>query len=134
MPGRIRLEVVPDYRGDTLKGFIRRNVEAGSHIWTDDNKSYYGLTGYTHHPRVIGKMAAHIIMPWVHRVFSNLKRWGLGVFHGFRKKYLNAYLNEYVFRWKRRHSYKSAFNRLVGIGVAIAPATCADIGTASANA
>jgi len=36
-------------------------------------------------------MAAHVLMPWIHRVFSNLKRWRLGVFHGFRKKFLNAY-------------------------------------------
>jgi hypothetical protein len=80
-PGRIRLEVIPDYRGDTLKGFIERNVQPGSHIWTDDNKSYYGLRGYKHTPRVIGKMAAHIIMPWIHRVFSNMKRWALVPLH-----------------------------------------------------
>jgi hypothetical protein len=47
-----------------------------------------------------------------------MKRWGMGVFHGFRAKYLNAYLNEYVSRWNRRHNYKSAFDRLVGIGIA----------------
>jgi predicted RNA-binding Zn-ribbon protein involved in translation (DUF1610 family)/transposase-like protein len=126
-PGRIRLQVVPDYRGETLKGFIRESVARGSHIWSDGNKSYHGLQGYGHTPRVIGKMAAHILMPWIHRVFSNLKRWGLGVFHGFRKKYLNAYLNEYVFRWNRRHNYRSAFERLVGIGIAMAPATRSDI-------
>jgi len=40
---------------------------------------------------------------------------------------LNAYLGEFVFRWNRRRSYKSAFDRLVGIGVSIAPATRADI-------
>jgi hypothetical protein len=51
----------------------------------------------------------------------------LGVFQGFREKYLGAYLNEFVFRWNRRHSYRSAFDRLVGIGVAVAPATRADI-------
>jgi hypothetical protein len=72
-------------------------------------------------------MAAHIIMPWIHRVFSNMKRWAPGVYHGFREKYLNAYLNEYVFHWNRRHSCRSAFERLVGIGVALPPATCADI-------
>lgn len=130
-PGRIRLEVVPDYKGPTLKGFIERNVRRGSHIWTDDNKSYYGLQGYGHTPRVIGKMAAHVLMPWIHRVFANMKRWGLGVFHGFRDKYLNAYLNEYVFRWNRRHSYRSAFERLVGIGIAMTPATYADIRAAA---
>lgn len=126
-PGRIRLEVIPDYRGETLKGFIERNVMRNSTIWTDDNKSYYGLEGYMHYPRVIGQMAAHVIMPWIHRVFSNAKRWGMGVFHGFRKKYLNAYLNEYVFRWNRRFSYRSSFDRLVGIGITIPPATCRDI-------
>ena len=51
----------------------------------------------------------------------------LGVFQGFREKYLGAYLNEFVFRWNRRRSYRSAFDRLVGIGVAVAPATRADI-------
>lgn len=126
-PGRIRLEVIPDYRGETLKSFIRRNVEPDSHIWSDGNASYHGLAGYGHTPRVIGKMAAHILMPWIHRVFSNMKRWGMGVFHGFRAKYLNTYLNEYVFRWNRRHSYKSAFDRLIGLGVVIHPATRADI-------
>jgi len=25
-------------------------------------------------------MAAHIVLPWAHRLFSNLKRWGLGVY------------------------------------------------------
>lgn len=76
-PGRIRLEVIPDYRGDTLKGFIERNVERGSHI-------------------------------------------------------LNAYLNEYLFRWNRRHSYRSAFKRLMEVGVAICPATYNDIRTMAA--
>jgi len=66
-------------------------------------------------------------MPWIHRVFSNLKRWALGVCHGFREKYLHAYLNEFVFGWNRRRSYKSAFDRLVGISVGIARATCAYI-------
>jgi hypothetical protein len=126
-PGRIRLELVPDYKGPTLKGFIKRNVAVGSHIWTDDNKSYYGIEGYGHTPRIIGKMAAHVVMPWIHRVFSNLKRWGLGIYHGFREKYLNAYLNEYVFRWNRRNSYRSAFSRLIGIGLAVGPATRSDI-------
>ncbi|MFG0245755.1 MAG: IS1595 family transposase [Phycisphaerales bacterium JB052] len=126
-PGRSRLAVVPDYKGATLKNFIRANIAAGSHVWTDDNKSYYGLEGYRHTPRVVGKMAAHILMPWIHRLFSNLKRWAMGVFHGFRKKYLDAYLGEFVFRWNRRRSYRSSFQRLVGVSVRLSPATYDDI-------
>jgi hypothetical protein len=61
-----------------------------------------------------------------------MKRWGLGVFHGFREKYLNAYLNEFVFRWNRRHSYGSTFDSLIGLGVSIKPATRAVIMATSA--
>ena len=75
---------------------------------------------------VIGKMAAHIIMPSIHRVFSNMKRWAMGVFHGFRKKYLNAYLNEFVFRWNRRRHTAAAFDSLLGLGSRLAPATYRD--------
>jgi len=25
------------------------------------------------------------VLPWIHRLFSNLKRWGLGVYHGLRR-------------------------------------------------
>jgi ISXO2-like transposase domain len=46
-------------------------------------------------------MAAHIVLPWVHRIFSNLKVWALGVYHGLRRKHLQSYLDEFVFRFNR---------------------------------
>lgn len=36
-------------------------------------------------PKIVGKMAADIILRGNHRVFSNLKRWALGIFHGLRR-------------------------------------------------
>ena len=117
--GRIRLSRAGDYQGDTLKGFVRANAVRGAQIWTDGNSSYGGLDGYGHIPRVIGSMAAHVLMPWVHRIFSNLKRWALGVYHGLRKKHVQRYLDEFVFRWNRRHSYSTAFDRLLGLTTAM---------------
>jgi hypothetical protein len=64
-------------------------------------------------------MAAHILMPWIHRAFSNLKRFAMGVYHGFRRKYLQAYLDEFVFRWNRRRHYRVSFDSLVGIGIGV---------------
>ena len=29
-------------------------------------------------------MAGHVVLPWIHRVFSLMKRWGLGTYHGLR--------------------------------------------------
>ncbi len=44
-------------------------------------------------------MAAHIVLPRIHRVFANFKRWALGTYHGVRKPHLRRYLDEFVFRW-----------------------------------
>lgn len=71
---------------------------------------------------VIGPMAAHIVMPAIHRVFSNLKVWALGVYHGLRRKHLGAYLDEFAFRFNRRKSRHAAFATLLGIATASKPA------------
>ncbi len=68
-------------------------------------------------------MAAHVVLPWIHRMFSNLKRWALGVYHGLRREHLQAYLDEFVFRFNRRSSRQAGFRRLLGLGLSISPAT-----------
>ena len=47
-------------------------------------------------------MAGHIVLPWIHRAFSLMKRWSLGTYHGLRRKHVDTYLNEFVFRYNRR--------------------------------
>jgi ISXO2 transposase-like protein/NADPH-dependent FMN reductase len=49
-------------------------------------------------------------------VFSNLKTWGLGVYHGLRRKHLKAYLDEFTFRFNRRRTRHAAFAALLGFG------------------
>ena len=71
-------------------------------------------------------MAAHVVLPWTHRVFSNLKRWGLGTFHGLRRQHLKRHLDEFVFRWNRRRHTAAAFDTLLGLGARLAPATARD--------
>ena len=66
-------------------------------------------------------MAAHIVLPWVHRIFSNLKVWALGVYHGLRRKHLQSYLDEFVFRFNRRRTRHAAFRSLLGIATAKPP-------------
>lgn len=64
--------------------------------------------------KVLGRMAAHVVLPWAHRVFSLLKRWGTGTFHGFRRPHLQAHLDEFAWRWNRRNSRHTSFDRLLG--------------------
>ena len=66
-------------------------------------------------------MAAHMAPPWIHKVFANLKRPGLGVYHGFRKKHIQAYPDEFTFRWNRKRSFETAWIEALGIGLRIQP-------------
>jgi hypothetical protein len=122
-PGRIRLAQIPDFSAASLHGFLTANVAPGTTIRTDGWSGYPGAPDVAHHPHLIGPMAAHVVLPWIHRVFSNLKTWALGVYHGLRNKHLQAYLDEFVFRFNRRRTRHAAFQSLLGIGVALKPTT-----------
>ena len=76
--GRIRLAMIADNSAASIEAFVRANVKPGATLLTDGHASYPGLTDYRHDPRVVGKMAGHVVLPWIHRVFSLMKRWGLG--------------------------------------------------------
>ncbi|MDE2013074.1 MAG: IS1595 family transposase [Alphaproteobacteria bacterium] len=122
-PGRVRLAVIKDASATSLRVFLKASVADGATIKTDGWSGYPGAPGLTHEPHVVGNMAAHIVLPWVHRIFSNLKTWALGVYHGLRKQHLQAYLDEFVFRFNRRRTPHAAFRTLLGIGLAIKPVT-----------
>ena len=117
--GRVRLALVPDRSADSLCGFIERVVAPGTKIITDDWSSYVRLTksGYDH--RSIAERGdpqiAEEFMPIIHLVFSNLKTWLRGIHHGVSPQHLQAYLNEFTFRFNRRYYPFNAFRSLLGI-------------------
>src|SRR3954451_12052940 len=121
--GRVRLTVIADYSAVTLDAFVAGNVASGSTVVSDGWSGYATLTDVKHDPKVIGDAPAHLVLPWVHRVFANAKRWGLGVYHGLRRQHLQAYLDEFVFRFNRRRNPAAAFERLLGLSLTLQPAT-----------
>ena len=122
-PGRVRLAAIDNASAASLHTFLKASVAPGATIKTDGWSGYPGAPGLTHQPHVVGNMAAHIVLPWVHRIFANLKTWALGVYHGLRKSHLQAYLDEFVFRFNRRRKPQAAYRTLRGIAVAIKPVT-----------
>jgi transposase-like protein len=121
--GRVRLAAIPDNSAASLHAFIRANVRRGATLLTDGHSSYPGLSGYRHDPRTVGKMAGHVALPWIHRVFSLMKRWGLGIYHGLRDKHLDTYLNEFAFRYNRRFYRHVSFETVLGIASRREPAS-----------
>jgi len=125
--GRIRLAMIADNSAASIEAFVMANVKRGTTLLTDGHASYPGLTDYRHDPRVVGKMAGHVVLPWIHRVFSLVKRWGLGTYHGLRRRHIDAYLNEFVFRYNRRFYRHVSFETILGLAAHHEPASYWDI-------
>lgn len=139
--GRLRLRVVSDLpsvaemladpgngrAAEILQGFVGDAVTPGSTVRTDGWIGYKGLdkAGFAHDARVMGgdpdKAEQHL--PMIHLVFSNLKAWLDGTHHGVDPKHLQAYLNEFVFRFNRRFYPMTSFHSLLGIAARTVPPT-----------
>ena len=104
--GRCRMGIVADASSASLHTFIENNIEKGSRLITD------GWTGYNGIEKQGYKREIHIqknqdneekLLPHIHTIASLVKRWLLGTHQGrVEKKHLQAYLDEYVFRFNRR--------------------------------
>lgn len=127
LSGRIRLAAIPSNEAVHLHAFIKANIAPGTTLLSDGHASYPGLDGYRHDPRVVGNMAGHVPLKWIHRVFALLKRWSLGTYHGLRPKHIDAYLNEFVFRYNRRFYRHVSFETVLGLAAQHAPASYWDI-------
>ncbi len=120
--GRLRLQVIHDKSAQSLAAFVKENITSSCQIFTDGWHGYNWVKklGYDHHPLVLAgdpdKAEAHL--PMIHLIFSNLNTWILGTHHGrIDPKHLQAYLNEYVFRFNRRFYPMTAFNSVLGLAV-----------------
>src|ERR1017187_8519646 len=109
-------------RGTRLRGPHRR--------WS----GYSGLAraGYKHETVVIsrGDELAHEVLPRVHMAASLLKRWLTGTHQGgVQHRHLDYYLDEFTFRFNRRHSKARGllFHRLAQQALAVGPAPYRDI-------
>src|ERR671925_598612 len=86
-------------------------------IFTDEWPSYVGLSRrYTHHRiRHTEKVyvSGDVHTQTIEGFFSNLKRGISGNYHSVSSKWLQSYLNEYVWRYNHRDDPRAMFQTLV---------------------
>ena len=111
--GFVKMKVVKKLNRDAVGKFVRENIEPGSKIQTDDLNIYDSLAdlGVEHeeYPLVSGEKP----LPWVHTIISNAKAFCLGTYHRFGRKHLQAYLDEFCYRFNRRFWENQLFDRLL---------------------
>ena len=130
--GRLRLTVIPDRTAKSCTGFVSGNVDTLTEmVVTDAHQGYASLAklGYQHlavaergEPGV-----AEDYLPIIHLVFSNLKAWINGTHHGVSPDHLQAYLNEFAFRFNRRFYPFNSFRSLLGLATDTESPTYAEL-------
>jgi transposase-like protein len=126
--GRVRMRRIPDASAESLMPFIEDSVEPGSVVHTDGWLGYQPLVGRDYRHRITflkgNSKTASELMPRVHLAVALLKRWLLGTHQGgVSLEHLDAYLDEFTFRFNRRKSRSRGklFYRLLEQAVAIEP-------------
>ncbi len=138
--GRVRMGVIASDDAKTLGAFVAASIAPGSTVFSDAHRGYPAdPAAYTHRPlsqramkRQTGKHTS--AAPGVDRVISNLKTWLKGTHHGVGADHLDAYLDEFVFRFNRRHNRAAGFASLLGLTTEVPPTTASAISPFSAIA
>ena len=107
--GRVRMAQAENNDAETLKRFADAEIAPDAAMISDGHAGYNKKSlGERAHNRVVQTKAERAeadVLQKAHRAISLLKRWLLGT-HGsaVSMKYLQAYLDEYVFRYNRRRT------------------------------
>jgi len=119
--GRLRLQMISSRTQTEVEDFVMKSISPGSTLVTDGWLGYDCLRehGYKLDSVVLNSNPdlAKSHLPMIHLVYSNLKTWIRGTHHGVSHQHLQAYLNEYVFRFNRRFYPRGMFNSVLGIAM-----------------
>jgi transposase-like protein len=116
--GRVRAEVVPDAKGDTLKPRVEKAVAPGSVLYTDQWGGYHGLDAvYSHETvdHVKRYVDGRVHTNGIENFWSLLKRGLHGTYVSVEPFHLFRYLDERVFTFNLRdHSDYGRFEAVLG--------------------
>ncbi len=104
--GAIKAVVVPNLKADTLKAVLHGSVRLDAEMLCTDELKSYGKAAkdYTHeqvkHAETYVNGNVHTM--GVENFWSLFKRAVIGVYHRVSSKHLQAYLDEFVFRFNNR--------------------------------
>jgi transposase-like protein len=103
--GKVKATVLPDRKKKTVQAEVRKHVQAGSALYTDELLSYDGLRGeYAH--KVINHAVAYVDgvvhTNGMENFWSLLKRGLRGTYVSVEPFHLFRYLDEQAFRYNHR--------------------------------
>jgi transposase len=115
--GRIRASVIPSSRGWHLNPTVRKFVLPGSMIFTDEWYPYRNLAGTYTHRRIRHRQSIYVEgnvhTQTVEGFFGHFKNDVRGTHHSISRRWLDSYLNEWVWKWNHRKDDEAMFRQLL---------------------
>lgn len=110
-----KAKVLEGHDGDQIDETIKESIDNQSIVFTDKSTSYIDIADFVelHVMEKSSKQTTEETLKWVHIAISNAKRNLLGNYHKIKRKYLQLYLNEFIYKLNRRYFGEKLFDRLV---------------------
>ena len=110
-----KAKVLDGHGGEEISETIKESLDNQSIVFTDKSTSYVDIADFVelHVMEKSSKETTEETLKWVHIAISNAKRNLLGNYHKIKRKYLQLYLNEFIYKLNRRYFGHSLFERLI---------------------
>jgi len=114
-----KAKVLESHLAEEVNETVKDSFDEKSIVFTDDSTSYVDISDYVeiHISEKSSDQLTKETLRWVHITISNAKRNFLGNYHKIKGKYLQMYLNEFVYKLNRRYFGERLFDRLVIAGI-----------------
>lgn len=111
-----KAKVLDDHKAESTGEALKENISDEQVIvFTDQSTSYVDIADFVelHISEKSNEQTTKETLKWVHIAISNAKRNFVGTYHKIKKKYLQLYLNEFIYKLNRRYFGERLFDRLV---------------------
>lgn len=114
-PGYFKAKVLTSHNSQEINLAISNSIDEKSIVFTDKSTSYVDIADLIelHVTERSTKQSTKETLRWVHITIGNAKRNLLGNYHKIKGKYLQLYLNEFVYKLNRRYFGDKLFDRLI---------------------
>ena len=110
-----KAKVLDSHKAEQINEVIGESLDEKSIVFTDKSTSYVDIADFVdlHITEKSNKETTEETLKWVHITISNAKRNFLGNYHKIKGKYLQLYLNEFIYKLNRRYFGEKLFDRLI---------------------
>lgn len=110
-----KAKVLDTHSAQEINQTVEENLDDKTIVFSDKSTSYVDIADYVemHVTEKSSKESTEQTLKWVHIFISNAKRNLLGNYHKIKGKYLQLYLDEFVYKLNRRYFGDKLFDRVV---------------------